>query len=215
MARIVITPNAPNMPADWRTPWQQFAALKEIGRKLKEPVSSWRLEAPKGFGKMLDRRWSLVYTFRSQRYETYIGINGKQAAEGIREVIKGFRAVLAGHKAYEESKPKTVAKKAPIPPIYNPGLVQKMIDEWNLAIKGIRDRDGAIAFNRDHRYMNWFMRQQAGFLEMSMRQYLFSHPHATYWPTPPRNQTEFDSRQRRLQQIVEDRERNSHRNEEW
>jgi hypothetical protein len=217
MARIVISPNAKNMPADWRTPWQQFDVLKNLGRKLHEPVSTWRLEAPKGFGKMLDRRWTLTYTFKNHRYVAYIGIDGKQAAIGIKEIVKGFKVAVEGNKAYDESMPKPATEKKPVPPIYNPALAQKMQDEWNIAIKLVKDRRGAEAFNRDHKYMLWFMRQRAGILNMSMREYMFNHPHASYWLTPPHSEAELRRRQEQFRRIVEDKERNSRnpQNEDW
>jgi hypothetical protein len=207
MARITISPRGTNQPHDWRTAWAEFETLRSMGQKLGEPVRTWRLEAPTGFGKMLDKRWSVVYTFKGNTYNAYVGLTGTQAAAGIMEIAKGFRAALHAKLAYEKSIP----KKKPAPkaenPVYDRHIVSKVLEEWRAAIVKVKDKASADAFQREHGYVNWFMQQRAGILPITMRHYLFSHPHARYWPTPPRDDHELQRRQRELEKIVAEKER--------
>lgn len=197
---ITVHPNdrTGKLPHDWRTAWSAFESLRNVGKAIGERTTLWQLEVPSGAGKFLDRRWKLTYSFRGSVHHAYIGLNGKEAALTINELKKGFQVVLDGQLAEEKSK-KPQHKKPEQLAIYNPTLVIKAKEDWNTNITKIRSDVEWQQFKKDHKFTVWLMSRKAGFLDMSMRQYLFSHPHATLYPTPPKTQQQLDNRTREVE----------------
>lgn len=203
----VVTPNdrSGKLPHDWRGVWSAFSAMKSVGKAIGEPVIAWQLEAPSGVSKMLDKRWKMRYTFKRKTYHAYIGITGREATKTINELKKGFDAILEGVKAEERVTKKTQNQSTPNP-VYNAGEVLRAKEEWNTGITKVRDSASWEKFKEAHKRTMWIMSRKAGFLEMSMRDYLFKHPHGTTYPTPPKDQRQLDNRQREIEKMVRDRE---------
>jgi hypothetical protein len=194
------------LPSDWRDVWSAFTALRKVAREIGEPVGGWSIEAGRRVGR---RYWTMTYTFKGRHMNAYIGRTGKEAALTIKETLKGFQSVLEGEKAAQKhSKPVLTPKK--INPIYDPGLVDKMKSKWDDAMKSLKDTRSVTEFREKEKYLNWFMKQKAGVLNMSMQDYLYKHPHGTLWPTPPKDKQQYEARQRELEKRIREKERHSY-----
>lgn len=200
---LVVNPgdkSSHNLPHDWRTAWDQFRVLRALGNKIGESTSGWQLEAPKG---LFDRRWRLHYSFKGTLLNAYIGMNGKQAAEGIKELIKAFRMVHEGQLAgSKQPKPKEIKKPNPV---FNPIVVARMKETWDEAIVKVKDNKSAKEFEQSFVYK--FMHRRAGILPMTMQQYLYQHPHGVHWITPPKSEEQLRNRQRELENRLREKER--------
>lgn len=217
-----INPRDDHNPRDWRYAYNEYVKILETGRLLKEAVYLWKLHYPSRLEKIRDNRWRFTYTLSDGRehktYTVYLGINGIESARTLREVHRGLLQILKTRREAELRSPraKPTGPLKPLSPVYDGIKARELLDEWNTLMKGVKstqDYDHLMQSKR-FRFLNWFMTRKAGILDMSMRTYLTSHPHAQYWPSAPKDDQEYNNRNRDLQAIIDRKERNRREDEQ-
>lgn len=203
---IEINPNdrSGKQPSDWRYAWDAFTALKRVARAIGEPTGSWKLEAPSGIGKGL-RQWKMTYSFKGTSMNAFMGTNGRQTAEAIKQLLKGYEAVLEGHRAEQRArKPLTGPSKQD--PRTDPFIIQKMRELWDQGMRSKSTQEWE-QFKEAHPEVIRFMGSRAGYLPITMRQYIYNHPHGQRWPIPPQDERQLRERQYALEKEIRDKER--------
>jgi hypothetical protein len=189
-------------PADWRTVYDTYSRLIKLAAKAGENANYWRLETK---GKVF-KQWRLSYTYRGQVLEIFLGTNGVQAAKTLETLIKTFQYEVK-LKAIEEKqkKDRTTAPKTKLNPVFNPTIVANVFEKWNEIISRIRSTKDWETFSKteDGKYILWFMNKKAGYLDMTMQDYLTKFGMSKYWKSPPRDEQEYNARLRELQRITD------------
>jgi hypothetical protein len=193
------------MPNDWRWAWQEFQRLKEIARRAKIDTSSWKLEFPTRTQKIFDPRWRMTYTYRVgntiRMANIYLGSNGRVAGETIKKMIPGYE------KSAVPPVPKVSKSKAlTTDPLFDPNKVRKAFELWNCKIAKVRSTQDLEAFKREYPKLYALMNRKAGFLDMSLYEYLTRHPYSSLFPAPPRSKQEHERRLKAFEKHVKDKD---------
>lgn len=186
-------------PRDWRQAYDAFnafrRAVRTVSTRLGDPIPTdmWAIIVPGRLKHMADPRWQMKFFHLNGHLEVmYIGSNGADAQRTIRKVHEQYIQALINRGP--RSGPRN-GYKQPGDARQNHGTVQLMRDLWTEMLKA--GGRSAAAWNEQvkaHPEVIKFMGSRAGYLDMSMQDYLFKHPMSTRWPTPPRSKAELDAR---------------------
>lgn len=187
-------------PADWRWAWQEFQRLRTIATKAKIDTSQWKLEFPSKVQRIVDPRWKLTYTtVNNQLQQVYLGSTGRLAGDTIKKMIPMYSDLL-------KNRPQTAKRNQPIDPLFDIASVKKALEIWNREVVKVRSLQDQRAFEARYPKLLKLMQRRAGYLDMSLKDYLTSHPHSTVFPTPPRTCEEYESRKKAYNKQMADRE---------
>lgn len=192
----IVNPRSPHgMPHDWRAAWDAFNVLRKIGQTVGEPIGTWRLEYPGRGRKMLDKRWTITYTWNGVVHsDIFLGIGGKESREAINRIIPIYRDMAASKKAGKD-KPKD--KPTAANPMWDVVRNRRGRARWH---SGVTDRN----FFQDNPNLVRYANQPAGFLDrMKIWQY-WNLGIAEMFPAPPRSKEEWDYMQREYHKRVEE-----------
>lgn len=186
-------------PADWRWAWQEFQRLRTIAAKAKIDVSQWKLEFPSRVQRIVDPRWKMTYTNTQNKLDqVYLGSTGRLAGDTIKKMIPTYSELLKGRIANPIHQPTD--------PLFNVDSVRKAFDIWNREVAKVRSLQDQREFEARYPKLLKLMKRKAGYLDMSLQDYLTKHPHSKLFPTPPRNCEEYEERNKRYRKYMEDRE---------
>lgn len=225
----ILDPRNSGLPADWRSAYDEYRKLKGMASKLGLSTGGWAMEYPSRARSAFDPRWKLTYSTLSGTMTTiYLGSNGTQAAATIAEIakpylkarriqmIKADKAMVGmnaqGDPRRNTSTVVTYYRKlqefmrngghhAPAHPSAPRHPLMKDKPRWPWTAMAAYDPELAQ-----------FMRMRAGYLAMSMIDYLWHHPHGRRYPIPPRNEEEMNRRQNEMAQEA-DRQESARRQE--
>ncbi len=197
----VLNPRSTRNPKGWREPYAEFQKLQALGRRLGEPAHSWYLEYPTSIKERISGNWILHYTLNCTAYSAHIGYDSNDSVRGLKEIFKSYPRHERTSTNSNSDKPKSKGLL-----IFDPHKVQQLFDEWRSAVTKVGHSMTEEEFHTKYKHHSWMLRRKAGWLEMTMRTYLTNHPHAQYWPSPPRDREEFDRRNRELERIVREKE---------
>jgi hypothetical protein len=188
-------------PADWRIVWDAYASLVRIVRKYKGNTTGWHLQFPSRAKKIVDPRWQLTFTSIGQKHLTtiWLGSNGVEAANTIKKMLPYYQDY---YQSLITVQTKTTKKPSPLR------------DDLEM----VRLKDALQAERNGRRLLTdrqkWLADRKAGHLDMSVRRYLTSHPHALMFPTPPFSQKEVEERHQQYRKIMEQVEKDRREGED-
>lgn len=203
-------------PRDWRQAYDAFVnfrrAVRTVSTKLRQPIdtSGWQLIVPGRFKGYADPRWQLTFTNLDRRIETvYIGSSGLIARKTIRELHNQYIQILIERGTRDKATTDPRKLQQANDPRFNHDIIRRMIERWNAMqkVKSVQEWEENVRQNPD---VMKFMNSKAGFLNMTMREYLYKHPMSHKWPTPPTTKQQLDARIR--QDEAYERELNNERN---
>lgn len=194
----VLDPNRNDWkPRDWRHAYDAFLRFKRAVNTVasrigyKDYTDGWHILFPGKFKGMADPRWQLTFRNIDGQMETvFIGSDAFVARNTIQQLHKQYVSVLA------TSLRPLPTRKAPSTAFdarYDHGSVDRMRKLWDRMMK-VRSPKEWEQLKSAHPEVIAFMKAKAGFLDMTMQQYLYSHPMSKRWPTPPRSKAEMDGR---------------------
>jgi hypothetical protein len=215
-------------PRDWRQAYDAFAnfkrAVRNVSTKLGQPIdtSGWHLTFPGRFKGYADPRWQLTFSrpdFKKlpiydkngmhQSMDTiFIGSDGLTARKTIRELHNQYIQILLERSKYDvTTDPRKLQQQND--PRFDHNIIRRMMERWNAMqkVKSVGEWEENLKQNPD---VIKFMNSRAGFLNMTMREYLYKHPMSHKWPTPPTTKQQLDARIR--QDEAYERELNNERN---
>jgi hypothetical protein len=187
-------------PRDWRQAYDAFVnfrrAVKTISTRLGQPIdtSAWHIIVPGRFKGMADPRWQLVFTNLNGHTETvYIGSDGMTARRTIRELHNQYIQILVERGARDKAVTDPRKLQQQNDPRFNHDVIKRMMNRWNAMqkVKSVAEWEENLRQNPD---VVKFMNSKAGFLNMTMREYLYKHPMSHKWPTPPTTKQQLDAR---------------------
>lgn len=201
----IVSPQSNGMPNDWRWAFDKFKILKDLGSQVGEPTGSWRLEFPSRAKRIVDKSWTMTYSWQGNYYNNvFVGTNGRESAQAIAKIIPIYADLVRRRKVILNQGKGTKTKKPN--PMFDNEKNREWRDRFNKEIKGVRDSRTHSLFEQYNAHLLKYMKRQAGFLAMTIQEYWFSHPHSNLFPAPPWNQEEFDRRQKVLEATVRDKE---------
>lgn len=201
----ILTPgNNGYKPKDWRYPYDALRAFKTavgtVSIKLGKPrrTDGWHIIYPGRFQGMADPRWQLVFVNLNDNMETvYIGSDARTAEKTIRQLHKQYIEALLVSGQSTSRDPRDLQKQND--PRFNPNVVKSMMERWNemRKVKSVAEWKANAKANPD---VVAFMKSKAGFLSMTMEDYLYKHPLSHSWPTPPTSEQQLKARVRQREE---------------
>lgn len=218
----ILSPKGANLPSDWRSAYDQYQILRKLAGKLGLSPAVWKLEYPSRTAKMFDPRWKMTYVdLHSKRLVTiYLGGTGSQAAATISKLIPAYKkAATPAIPVKARSVPTVDGKDARSVPGHVINMYERLkhfLTKNNLnapthpgiAWKGKASRWPWKQMHDQDPKLYEFMQLRAGYLPMSMADYLWHHPHGRLFPSPPLYEKELQRRQDALSQQADQKERN-------
>lgn len=197
----ILNPRSTRNPKGWRAPYAEFQRLQGLGERLGEPANHWYLEYPDSVREKLRGNWVLHYSINSTAYTAFAGYDSNDAVRALKEIYKSYPR-------HQRVKAKSASEKGPSKGLLleDPHRVKTLFDEWRIAVVKVGHSMTEQEFHERYKHHQWMMSRKAGWLNMPMLTYLTSHPHAMYWPSPPKDKEEFERRNRELERIVREKE---------
>lgn len=179
-------------PTHWRDAYDALVDFRRDVAKYRINTSDWHIILPGRLKGFADPRWQLQWTNVDGTLETmFIGSDGMTARNTIRKLHATYMEILRARRGDKASSdPRKLQQNDPRE---NAKLVQSMKERWDRMrhVRSQEEWERNLAANPD---VAKFMASRAGYLVMTMEEYLYKHPMSPRWPIPPHSQAELMGR---------------------
>lgn len=191
-------PDGKDAPAGWQHAQDAFHKLELLGKAAGEPTYSWQLRFPSRFEKLKGQGWELIYSENREMLTVYIGHDALSTAHNINRMLDAMRK-RAGDRNTDlaterQIHQQTVRTNLSRDPLFQPHFAQQLLETWRHGTRSLRTKEDLDKFRKSHPNLMRFLNRQAGVLNITVLAYLTRHPHAEFWPHPPRTAAEYEKR---------------------